>query len=135
MTRMIQWWRRTVRTGYGMAELAARPGPMRHSDMRLLRSTLTWGLAFPALTVVGLALAARRASLAGALLVACGAATLLLAQTVRIALRRNSPGESRSDAALYAAGCMAAKAPQLLGILRYISQRVRRQRARLIEYK
>ena len=135
MTRWIQWWRRTVRTGYGMAEFAARPGSSKQFEMRFVRSALTWGLVFPALTLAGMALAAAHASCAGALLVACGAAAVVLAQTVRIALKRNKPGESRGDAFLYAAACMAAKAPEIVGMLRYVLQRAWRQRARLIEYK
>jgi GT2 family glycosyltransferase len=135
MTHMLQWWRRTVRTGYGIAESVSRPGPVQPAVMRHLRSAITWGLAFPALVLVGLVWSAQRASILDALLVVGSAAAVLLAQTVRIALKRNSPGENMADALLYGAGCMAAKAPQLVGVLRYLRQRVLRQRARLIEYK
>src|SRR5690349_25117702 len=103
--------------------------------MQNLRGVIVWALAFPALVVLGLALAGARSSAAGMLLVAGGAAALLVAQTTRIALKRNSPGESAGDAALYAVGCMAAKAPQLVGILRYLLDRLRRRRGRIIEYK
>jgi len=135
MTRMIQWWRRTVRTGYGLAESLARQGPAHQADLRRARSAITWGFAFPALVALGLVLAARRESLIGMLVVASCAVALLTAQTARIAFKRNAPGENSGDATLYAAGCMAAKAPQLVGLLRYFGQRLRRQRARLIEYK
>jgi GT2 family glycosyltransferase len=135
MTRMIQWWRRTVRTGYGVAASFARPGPTPHGEWRLMRSAVTWGIGFPALVAVGFVLAAWRSSISVTLLVGGAAALLLLAQTARIALRRKAPGESAGDSVLYAAGCMAAKIPQLLGMLRYLGQRLMRQRARLIEYK
>jgi hypothetical protein len=135
MTRMVQWWRRTVRTGYGLAESVARSGPTQPADLRRARSVLIWGLAFPALVVLGLALAARSSSSSAVLLVLAGAVAALLAQALRIAIKRRSPGENAADAAIYAAGCMAGKLPQLVGMLRYLEQRLRGRRARLQEYK
>jgi len=135
MTRMVQWWRRTVRTGYGLAESIARPGPAQPTDVRRARSVVTWGVVFPALVVLGLVLAAQSSSLPVLLLVVGGAAALLIAQALRIALKRRSPGENAADAALYAAGCMAGMLPQSIGMLRYLEQRLRRRRAQLHEYK
>jgi hypothetical protein len=96
---------------------------------------VTWVIAFPALVAAGLVLAALCSSTAGVLLVASGAAALLLAQTVRIALKRQAPGESAGDAALYGAACMAGKVPQLIGMLRHRGERRKGQGPRLIEYK
>jgi GT2 family glycosyltransferase len=135
MTRMLQWWRRTVRTGYGIAESIARPGSAQRADLHRMRSVIVWAIAFPALVTLGLVLAAQRSSIPGMIMVAGGAAGLLIAQTVRIALKRNSPGENAGDAALYAAACMAAKPPQLVGMLRYLGHRLIRHRPRLFEYK
>ena len=48
MTRFGQWWRRTVRSGYGYADGAYLHGkpPERHY-VREVRSILFWGLALP----------------------------------------------------------------------------------------
>ncbi len=135
MTRMLQWWRRTVRTGYGIAESVARPGPVQPTNLQRVRSAIVWVLAFPTIATIGIVLAAQRSSSAGVVMVAAGAAGLLVAQTARIALKRKSPGENAADAVLYATACMAAKLPQLVGMLRYLGQRLRGRGPRLIEYK
>jgi len=135
MTRMIQWWRRTVRTGYGIGDSFLRPASAQWVDTQHVRSLLVWAVTFPALVVLGIAFAAQRRSIVGMLMVAAGAAGLLLVQMARIAFKRKSRGDDTRDAALYAAGCMAAKAPQLVGVLRFLGERLRRQRPRLIEYK
>ena len=46
MTRFGQWWRRSVRSGYGFAEGAARRPPMWQRESR---SCVIWGLVLPGL--------------------------------------------------------------------------------------
>jgi GT2 family glycosyltransferase len=136
MTRLGQWWRRSMRTGFGAAESLARHGAaLSQGDRRCIRGAVLWVAVFPALIVLGLVLAARRESPGTALAVGAIGVGLAGAQTVRIAARRTAPGEDATDARLYALSCMAAKLPQALGMLRYLRSRLRRSTPRLIEYK
>lgn len=136
MTRLVQWWRRTVRTGHGIADSIARNRSAAPPVVvQRMRSAIAWALVFPVLVLIGLGVALQRSSIATALAVLGGAALVLVLQTVRIALKRNLPGENGADAAVYAVGCMAAKVPQLAGMLGYCARRLRGLRPRLIEYK
>lgn len=122
MTRFGQWWRRSMRSGHGFAQVNAS-----HPDLyrRELRSSMVWGAVLPALALVS-------APWTGGL----GLALLLAypAQWGRIALRyraRSSPG----DAALYATSCVLGKLPEAAGASRYWWGRWRGRRSGLIEYK
>ncbi|HTP26639.1 MAG TPA: glycosyltransferase [Anaeromyxobacteraceae bacterium] len=122
MTRFGQWWRRSVRSGYGCAELAAmHPGMLA----RERRSSLLWGLAVPG---------------AAALMAPAGGLGLILllgypALGVRILVRRRSRGDRLRDAALYANFCMLGKFPEVAGHAKYWWDRVRGRKGKLIEYK
>jgi glycosyltransferase involved in cell wall biosynthesis len=124
MTRFGQWWRRAQRAGHAYAEVSAiHAGLWR----REVRSSLAWGLAFPAVAV-------------GAGVLTHGIGLLLLAaypvQWVRILLRRRSArGDSLRDGALYAAFCLLAKVPESTGALKHWWNRRGGRRTRLIEYK
>lgn len=129
MFRSSQWWRRTVRTGHAYAEsvyLHGR-GP-EHYRVRQLRSALLWGAALPA----G-ALAFAPPSLGLSAWALAGSYGLLFERVRRI---RRARGESASDAALYAAGCVIGKIPLALGAGQFAWNRwVRKRRSTLIEYK
>lgn len=123
MTRFTQWWRRSVRSGHGFAEVnAMHPAVYR----RLMRSILAWGLVLPAVVAVS-------APLTGGL----GLALLLAypALWARILLRRRAGGEASGDAALYATFCVLGKFPLFAGAARHRWNRNRGRRSRLIEYK
>ncbi len=136
MTRAAQWWRRMIRSGYAAAESLARHGAAKaRHDLRCVRGVVVWVVAFPALLALGLLAAAHRGSSSAVLAVAVIAAAGVCAQTARIAAKRHSRGDSAADAGVYAVSCMAAKLPQSLGMLRYLSYRRRRLAPRLIEYK
>jgi GT2 family glycosyltransferase len=127
MTKLSQWWRRAVRSGWGFAEGAALLGrsPERHY-VREVRSTLIWALILP-LTALGLAGWTSGASL----LLLLGIPLLGL----RIYRHRRFRGDPPANARAYALFCTLAKWPQLIGMLRYWITRLRGTRARLIEYK
>jgi len=131
MTRFGQWWRRAVRCGHAYAEGSARYGtsPERHF-VRQTRSTLFWGLMVP-LLAIGLAWWnwwTRGLTLA---LLAGYAALFWKAQRH---LRRDR-GWPAADARLYAAACVLAKFPQVVGVARYWARRIAGGPVRIIEHK
>jgi GT2 family glycosyltransferase len=122
MTRLSQWWRRGVRSGYGYAQVwSATKGRPERLYGAELRRALIWAGLVPALILL--------AALASP---AAGAAMSLVypLQVMRIAIRRAG---SHAGAWAYAAFMVLAKFAELQGILRFFRQ-PGRPRA-LIEYK
>lgn len=127
MSRFGQWWNRAKRAGHALAERAFRHGHDPERDcVRERRSTLFWALLFP-LAVGGLALC-YSPSLALLLL---GYGYLVL----RVYAHRRKHGDPARPALLYAAFCVLAKVPQMLGLLVFYRNRLLGRRSRLIEYK
>jgi GT2 family glycosyltransferase len=128
MTRFAQWWKRAVRCGHAYAEGTARYG---HTEERhfvpQFRSTVFWGLLLP-LLAVGLAWPTRGVSLA----LVVGYAILFWRTERYYRLSRRWPA---ADARLYAAFCVMAKFPQVIGIATYWSRRIRGKPAQIIEYR
>lgn len=123
MTRFVQWWRRSRRSGQGFAQVGAI-----HPDLfrRERRSSVFWSLALPA---ASFALAPFTAGLGLALLL--GYPVLWL----RILQGRRARGDALRDAAIYASFCVLGKFPTALGIAGYWWGRLRGHGSRLIEYK
>lgn len=128
LTRFKQWWRRSTRAGHAFAEGAALHGapPERHW-VRETRSNWLWGLLLPAASLV-----AAPFTSGASLAVAAGLYALLAYRVRRHQLRR---GRTRREAALYAAFTTLGKFPQALGQCRFLWNRRRGKRSRLIEYK
>lgn len=127
MTRFAQWWRRSIRSGYGYADgwvLHGRP-PVRHY-VREVRSILTWGLFLPGL-VLALLVPTR-----GVSLVLLAGYLDLYRRIHRYALGRGWPP---TQARLFARWCVLAKFPMALGMIVYGFRRLTRRRLRIIEYK
>lgn len=118
LTRFGQWWKRTRRAGHAYAEGVALHGqaPERHY-VAALRRTVTWGIALPLVTVLGL------------FFTPWALALLLLwpAQILRLRLR----GESWTAALFLTLG----KIPEAQGALRYWWRSLLGGHATLIEYK
>jgi GT2 family glycosyltransferase len=127
MTRFGQWWRRTVRSGYGYADGWALHGnpPERHY-VREVRSILFWGLILPAL-ILALAWSTR-----GASLVLLLGYLYLYGRIHRYGIGR---GWSAAQAQLYARWCILGKFPLAWGLIVYGFRRLTRQQRRIIEYK
>ncbi len=102
-----QWWRRTARGGFGASQVAwAHRSAAADEDKRLLASAAFWSGVLPLTAVTATWMHPA----------ALGLLALYPAQVCRIALRK-SPADR--DAWLYAAFMMIAKAPTLIGMLRF----------------
>lgn len=109
-----QWWRRTVRTGFGYAQVweATKALPERLYG-RNLRSGITWTIALPLLCIVA-AIALRQPLVMVLLIAAYGL------QVFRIAQRAGIRGESGF---VMAALILIAKFPEMMGAARYFLTR------------
>ncbi|MCO5165864.1 MAG: glycosyltransferase family 2 protein [Planctomycetes bacterium] len=127
MTRLGQWWRRTVRAGHAYAEGAHLhgAGPERHW-VRETRRAVLWGGILPAAALGGAPLTLGASLLLGLAYPACAA---------RVYARTRGRGRSRADAAAYAAFTVLGKLPELQGVLRFHRRRLLGGGARLIEYR
>lgn len=127
MTRLGQWWKRTVRAGHAFAEGAARHGASAEQHWaREARSIWIWGLVVPAIALLG-----AWPSGGWSLLLLGGYGVLAL----RVFHHCRRRGLALADAARYAAFTALGKFPGLVGMLQYWGNRLLRRRTRLIEYK
>jgi glycosyltransferase involved in cell wall biosynthesis len=127
MTQFSQWWKRSIRGGWAVAEGAAMHGlPPESYMIRENKSGWLWGLAIPILCV-------------GLIDLTSGWSLLLLGGYLvlmwRIDRYRRQQGDLPSDARLYAFFCVLSKFPQAIGQSQYWFKRWRNQPATLIEYK
>jgi len=124
MTHFGQWWRRMQRGGYAYAQGAHLHGapPERHC-IKEIRSIWLWAVGIPLLT---LAMTPWLGSWSLVLLLMYPAQVFRLAANQGFASRRY----------LWRAGFLVlGKFPEVMGQIRYIFGRYRKQGARLIEYK
>jgi len=124
ITRIGQWWRRTLRAGHGFAEVGGR-----HPDHFVAERRRAWlyGLALPLVAAFGL--------LAGVWLAPLAAAALYAASWGRTARGLAAEGVPAARARRHAGFYTLAKLPQMLGMALFHWRRLRRQKQSLIEYK
>ena len=128
MLRFSQWWRRSIRGGWAVAEGFDRYGrPPENYMVREQLSGLLWGGVIPLLSL-GLAWPTYGFSL---LLLA--GYPVLMGRIYRY--RRHAYRDSALDARWYAFFCVLSKLPQLIGQIQYFWVRWRGRSATLIEYK
>jgi glycosyltransferase involved in cell wall biosynthesis len=127
MLKFSQWWKRSVRGGWAIAEGVAMHGePPEQYMVREHGSGWLWGLLIPGLAI-GLAWYTYGLSL-----------LLLLGYPVlmwRIYRYRLQYGDCPSQARLYAFFCILSKLPQAIGQIKYWLTRWSGKQATLIEYK
>ncbi len=127
MLRFSQWWRRSVRSGFGYAAGAwlhgLKPG---HHWLRESFSIWFWGMLMP-LAAAGIALVKPN----GALVILAAYCALAL----RIYVRTRRRGYSNRDALLFSAFCILGKFPMALGQLRFHWGMWSGRRAGRIDYK
>ena len=127
ITRLSQWWTRSVRSGHAYADgfTRHRREPGRYCA-RQVRSNLIWGAMVPALAL-------------GLLLPSSGWSSILLfgypALALRILRSSHRRGLSVGESSLYALFCVMGKFPSVYGQLRYWARRLLGKRSTLIEYK
>jgi GT2 family glycosyltransferase len=123
MTRFSQWWVRSVRSGYAMAEVSQlhSTSPLR-IWRREMASSLFWGGFLPIVICVGALIHP------GAL----GGALAYFLQLCRIALAR---GPASSHSWTCAAFLVLGKFPEFQGILKFFWLKLLRRPAAWIEYK
>jgi cellulose synthase/poly-beta-1,6-N-acetylglucosamine synthase-like glycosyltransferase len=125
MTQFKQWWVRTIRTGYGMADVVhLHLNSSLSIWKRELARTIAWGALLPLVIV-----------LAGFLqhyLIALCFLGLYPIQVCRIAIAR---GWSQDEYWAYALFVMIGKFAEFQGVLKFCWSRVRRSSIELIEYK
>lgn len=119
-----QWWRRTIRTGYGYAEGAYLHGGVSERRwMREVLRALLWGIALPLLTLLLL------------LITGSWGMLILLAyplQVIKLALRGK---RSQRENWWHALFLVIGKFPEAIGQVRFLIHRLSKTSSRLIEYK
>ncbi len=123
MSRFSQWWRRSVRTGFGFAEVSRLHQGSRFGIWRKeTKRAVLWAGILPI------------AICAGALIEPMVLLALVIypLQAARIALRDRSSGPGKWSRAVY---LVLGKFPELQGVLTYYWRRMLGQTSTLIEYK
>ncbi len=127
MTKFSQWWTRSVRGGWAVAEGAALYGQLsEHYMVREQTSGWLWGCGVP---MLALSLAWLTHGLSFGVLL--GYFYLML----RVYQSRLAQGDPANHARLYAFFCALSKFPQAIGQLKYWLTHWQGQPATLIEYK
>ena len=134
MGRFAQWWRRSTRTGYAIAELVRLHGSRADPAWRrLLRSALGWSVVSAlAIAAVPFFLIARGSPPAVLTLLA---PVVLAIQVARLAIKQRRKGATPINALRWAGLMLAAKAAQVQGALTFHAQRLRKRETAIIEYK
>jgi serine acetyltransferase/glycosyltransferase involved in cell wall biosynthesis len=134
MLRLSQWWKRSVRSGYGAADVYGRFG-----DGGLfagqVRSARTWAIGWPLAVVLAGIIVWFAAGVKWGALAAAALALALPAQMLRIAWRSRHRTRSLGGAIALGVLTMLGKWAGLLGEIRYHRDRRLGRNTRLIDYK
>lgn len=137
--RFGQWWKRTVRGGYGAMDVFSRlRGKLPDAEVpfhHLTTSAISWTDRWLVLAVLLAALGARLAGGCGAGLGLLAAAGLQGVQALRIARGVRKRAESAWDSLCYGVFTMVGKWAQRLGQRRYRRDVAAGRVIRIIEYK
>jgi len=128
ISKPSQWFQRTKRTGHAFAEwVALHGGESERMGVRQTLSNVFWGVAVPgALGAAALSVGPVVATVGGA-----AAYTYLFNKSYRYERKRRS----HKEAQLVAAGCVAAKIPEALGTIKFVTNKLLGKQSRLMEYK
>jgi GT2 family glycosyltransferase len=123
--RFGQWWTRMLRGGYGFAQGAAIHGrpPERYAYLETRRAFI-WGFGIPMIALILVPIVSWWALLA------------LIAYPIQlIRLRMLGPRSSARENWLRAGALLFGKFPEMLGLMKFHIDQMRRAQSRLIEYK
>jgi len=138
MLHFGQWWRRTVRSGYGAADVAARFG-QQGLFVKHVQSARLWALWLPIAIVVclaaSIALVGRTQLAIGGFAIAAVLMALFPLQWLRITLGARRRTSSIGDAMIYGLLTLIGKWANLAGQWQYRRDRAAGRLARAIEYK
>ncbi|MEL6939031.1 MAG: glycosyltransferase [Cyanobacteria bacterium J06598_1] len=128
MHRFGQWWKRSVRGGWAVAQGSDMYGQAAERyKFKAHISGWLWGLALP----LGAVLAVRMSHGLSILLLASAYAL----QVFKIFRARQQRGNTPTESSLYAIFCVLSKVPQAIGQGKYWINRWQNKPAELIEYK
>jgi cellulose synthase/poly-beta-1,6-N-acetylglucosamine synthase-like glycosyltransferase len=122
--RFSQWWKRTLRAGYGFAQGVAMHGSLpEHHWVRESRRAWFWGLVIPLAIFCGTMI--------------FGPWGLILMVVYPVQLVRLAISATRFTRApwLWAGSMVVGKFPEMLGHMKYLFSRFQRTKPDLIEYK
>lgn len=132
MTRFTQWWRRTVRNGYGSMDVASRFKIPKFVQMNLrAQFWFLWLVATLAICYAGSLPSSSPVIFGLIFLTAC----VWPARFLRIAIRTFKKGQPIRTSAIYAFFMLISFAPQITGQMLYFIDRLRNRKFRLLEYK
>lgn len=135
MTRFRQWWRRIYRSGYHGLDVRTRfPGKEKLFARDLIRARV-WAFAWPAVVVVGSAVAGLAIGPLAALVAALALLALPLLQMIRLAFKMRRRVDGWWTALAYGALNLAGQFANASGQVAYLRDRRRGRSGRLIEYK
>lgn len=124
MTKFSQWWKRTIRTGYGYAQGVQIHGfKLESHGIKSILSSISWALIFPLVFLLGLFLFGP---------FAFGLLLIYPIQIARIYFRLKIDPSFRL---LRASFLMIAKLPEAIGILRFLWSCISGHSRTIIEYK
>ncbi|WP_373478648.1 glycosyltransferase family 2 protein [Geminocystis sp.] len=127
MFKFSQWWKRSIRGGWAVAEGYFMHGkPPENYMKKEYFSGYLWGFIIPFLSIILIGIT-KGLSL-----------FLLLVYLVlmfKIYRYRLNFGDNKEEAKLYAFWCVLSKFPQFIGQCQYLFKRLTKQQATIIEYK
>ncbi|MBL4701420.1 glycosyltransferase [bacterium AH-315-I18] len=133
MTRLSQWYKRTLRAGHAYAQgMSMHWLSCEKYNVKPVISSLAWGLGMPALAICCLIAALFW------LPALIGVAMVLLMTIVtwaRIVRCRWITSRNMPQSILFSTFCLLAKLPQAMGVAWFVSNQLRGRRSGLIEYK
>lgn len=127
MFKFSQWWKRSMRSGWAIAEGYFIHGKAPENYMKKeYFSGYLWGLIVP-FFAISLVFITRGFSL----FLLLGYLLLIF----KIYRYRLNYGDNKQDAKLYAFWCVLSKIPQFIGQCQYLFKKLTKQQATIIEYK
>ena len=135
MTRFAQWWKRSVRSGYGALDVARRPRGQHTAFPRQVRSTRLWALGWPVAVCCAGGVMTLLGGVEARALAALVVAMFLPLQIARVTGHLLQRRVALRHSLLYACFTMLAKWPQLVGHIRWTQDRRANRAPVLMEYK